>query len=121
MTTPARQPVCEPSRQPTRFRVDGDMTIYHAVELKARIIDAVRDHAQLELDLAAVTDLDTAGLQLLVLGRREATRLGHGFDIVACSERVRRLLHTFNVAELSCRPCLTAETELPAGQELCHG
>ncbi len=50
----------------SRLCISGEMTIYQAVELKAAIIASIGDRSVAELDLAEVTELDTAGLQLLL-------------------------------------------------------
>jgi anti-anti-sigma regulatory factor len=54
--------------------VSGGFTIFQAAEYKPQLL-AVLDGADdvLELDLSACDELDTAGLQLLLLLRREAT------------------------------------------------
>ena len=56
--------------------VEGEMTIYRAAELKPALLDAVRAHEAPALDLSAVTEFDSAGLQLLLVARQEAARLG---------------------------------------------
>ena len=56
--------------------VEGEMTIYRAAELKPALLDTVRTHDAPTLDLSAVTEFDSAGLQLLMMARREAARLG---------------------------------------------
>jgi anti-sigma B factor antagonist len=51
--------------------VEGEMTIYRAAELKPALLDAVRAHDAPALDLSAVTEFDSAGLQLLLVARRK--------------------------------------------------
>jgi len=41
------------------------------------------------LDLSAVTEFDSAGLQLLLMARREAARLGRQLVVSAASHAVR--------------------------------
>lgn len=69
--------------------VGDEMTIYRAAELKPALLDAVRTHDAPALDLAAVTEFDSAGLQLLMMARREAAALGKRLDICAASPAVR--------------------------------
>lgn len=54
------------------IRIDGELSIYRAAELKETLLAAVRDHAAVEIDLSGVTEFDTAGVQLLLLAKREA-------------------------------------------------
>ncbi|MYM97334.1 STAS domain-containing protein [Duganella vulcania] len=55
-----------------RVALDGEMTIYRAADLKATVLDALRKTQVLELDLSGVTELDTAGLQVLMLAKQTA-------------------------------------------------
>lgn len=53
-----------------------DMTVYTASERKEELLAALATSAELELDLSAVSAIDVAGLQLLILAKREAARQG---------------------------------------------
>lgn len=76
----------------TRTRVEGDLSIYNAAEIKQHLIDGVRSSNLLELDLSHVKEMDTAGLQLLVLAKRESQKLGHEMRIVSHSPAVREVI-----------------------------
>ncbi len=54
------------------LRLIGELVISHAIELKDALLDALNDCQQLEIDLAEISDLDSAGMQLLLLLKREA-------------------------------------------------
>lgn len=69
--------------------VEGELTIYRAAELKPALLDAVRAHDAPAFDLSAVTEFDSAGLQLLLVARREAAHLGKRVAIAAASPAVR--------------------------------
>lgn len=75
-----------------RLTVLEEMTIYHAVDLKQRLITALQANDGLELDLAQVSEIDTAGLQLLILAKREAARHGKSMKIVAHSPAVQEII-----------------------------
>jgi anti-sigma B factor antagonist len=55
------------------MRLEGDLTIYRAAELKQVLLEAVDKTGPLEVDLSGVTELDTAGVQLLLLAKGAAT------------------------------------------------
>jgi anti-anti-sigma factor len=55
--------------------VDGELTIVTAAEQKQRLLGALQSSSGLRVDLAGVEEIDTAGLQVLLLARREADRL----------------------------------------------
>jgi len=69
--------------------VEGEMTIYRAAELHPVLLDAVRTHDAPALDLSAVTEFDCAGVQLLLVARREARRHGKELALRAASPAVR--------------------------------
>jgi anti-anti-sigma regulatory factor len=56
----------------TRVELDGELTIVTAAETLDRLKPYLSTGAPVELGLAGVTDIDTAGLQLLLQARREA-------------------------------------------------
>lgn len=81
------------------LQLDGEITIYTAMELKKTILDALEECGQaLHVDLSSVTELDTAGFQLLVLAKREAERRGKGFHIAAVSPATDELIRLYNMA-----------------------
>ena len=57
----------------TRISIDGEMTIYRAADLKVQLLDALRKTQVLEVNLAGITELDTAGLQVLMLAKQTAS------------------------------------------------
>ena len=57
-----------PSRQ--LLSLTEDLTIYHALEQKNALLAALGDTDELELDLMRVGEIDTAGLQLMLIAKR---------------------------------------------------
>lgn len=72
--------------------IEGEMSVYRAAELKQVLLEQLEVSPQLELDLSAVSEIDTAGLQLLLLARREARAREGALRIVAQSAAVDDLL-----------------------------
>ena len=81
-----------------RLAVTEDMTIYQATQQKQFLLDALTTAQQIELDLARVPEIDTAGLQLLILLKREAAARNVAVRIVAHSETVRAAIEFCNMA-----------------------
>lgn len=77
--------------------LEGPLSIYTAHEIKSCLLAALQDTPALHLDLSQVTDIDSAGLQLLYLAKREATRAGHTLHIVAHSDVVREAIDLCNL------------------------
>lgn len=74
-----------------RIALDGEMTIYRAADLKIMVLEALRKTAVLEIDLSGVTELDTAGLQVLMLAKQTA---------IAGQRELRLLRHSPAVMEI---------------------
>ncbi|MFW9265649.1 lipid asymmetry maintenance protein MlaB [Pseudomonas sp. NR3] len=51
--------------------IEGELNIYTAAEWKKRLDDLIAQDEDLELDLGGVQELDTAGLQLLIMAKKE--------------------------------------------------
>ena len=58
----------------TLLHIEGEMTIYTAADLKAQLMPHLGQDGELEIVLADVCEIDSAGLQLLILAKREASR-----------------------------------------------
>ena len=82
-----------------RLSIVDDMTIYNALDQKNRLMSALAEVDMLELDLSHVGEIDTAGLQLLILSKREAARLNKSVTIVAHSPAVRQTLDFWQLAK----------------------
>ena len=85
-----------PSTQ--RLSLTEDLTIYHALEQKSALLDALVGTDELELDLAQVEEIDSAGLQLLILLKKEAQRAGKRLAIVTPSQPVSELIDFCHLA-----------------------
>jgi anti-anti-sigma factor len=84
------------------IRLDGELTIYRAAELKPLLLQWPASDGAVELDLSAVDEIDTAGVQLLLLARREAQGLERELRLVGRSRAVDDALTLLNLqAEFS--------------------
>ena len=70
------------------LRIEGELTIYHAAELKQMLLPLPSGNDAIELDLSRVSEIDSAGVQLLLLARREASRAGREWRLGATSPAV---------------------------------
>lgn len=68
-----------------RAIVDGSMTIYEAATDKSVLLDALAHAKEAEIDLSAVCEMDTAGLQILILAKRESVKAGKVVRLVGHS------------------------------------
>ena len=94
------------------LRIDGEMTIYRATELKAALLAALDGRGALALDLDGVTELDSAGLQLLLLAKNTLGERGGQLRLTRFSEAVGATLALLN---------LSGHFAAPAADGVAHG
>lgn len=80
-----------------RLAIRDDMTIYQAQSQKDQLLGALAETERLELDLSGVAEMDTAGMQLLVLVKREAIQHGKELAISGHSPTVQQILDFCNL------------------------
>lgn len=81
-----------------RVHIQGEMTIYTAMELKQELVPCLDQAARIDVDLSEVNEMDTAGVQLLMLLKRETTARGTSLTLGAHSQAVTDVIDTFNLA-----------------------
>jgi anti-anti-sigma factor len=82
------------------LRIDGEMTIYRAVELKEMLFASAAASRATALDLSAVTELDTAGVQLLLLAQRAARARGVELTLQAPSAAALEVLQRLGLEQM---------------------
>jgi anti-sigma B factor antagonist len=91
------------------LQLGAEMTIAHAAAHRETLVDAVlAAPADLQLDLAAVSEFDSSGVQLLLSARRSLAERGHALQIVAASAPVQDALTLFGLADLLAPPAAAA-------------
>jgi anti-anti-sigma factor len=84
---------------PCVVRLGGELTIYHATELRQALLPLFLQHRALDIDLAAVTEIDTAGVQVLMVSKRESLKAMCELHLTRCSEPVSSVLDAFGLKE----------------------
>lgn len=79
------------------FPIAGELSIYTAQELKTSLLGALHARDALKLNLANVTVMDGAGLQVLIMLKREALQLDKELTLTQHSEAVLRVLDLSNM------------------------
>lgn len=80
------------------LRVQGELNIYRAAELKDALLMRLVPGMALKIDLSGVTELDTAGLQVLMLAKNTARALGGDLHLVAHSPAVVDVLELLHLS-----------------------
>jgi anti-anti-sigma regulatory factor len=87
------------------LRIEGELTIFRAMELKPVMLATP---ALDEIDLSGVTELDSAGVQLLMLAKKTAISLGGDIKLTGHSPAVIEVFELLNVAGYFGDPLLMA-------------
>ncbi|MDD5030110.1 MAG: STAS domain-containing protein, partial [Rhodoferax sp.] len=77
------------------LKIEGELTIFRAMELKPALLATPPVD---EIDLAGVTDLDTAGVQLLMLAKKTALAQQRDVKLTGHSPAVLDVFELLNVA-----------------------
>jgi len=72
--------------------LESELTIFTAAEQKMRLLAFLKSGDELEINLADVAEIDTAGLQILILLKREAAQTGKTLVFVMHSKAVLDVL-----------------------------
>lgn len=75
-----------------RVTIAGDLTIFTAQEWKTALLAPLVDSGNIEVDLSAVSDIDTAGLQLLIMLKLEAFTRDKTLQLIGHSAAVREII-----------------------------
>lgn len=81
-----------------RLAIEGEFTIFTAQELKDRFLAALEQEREIEVDLSQVSEMDSAGLQLMIGAKREATRQGKPLRFSGHSPAVVQILDLCGVS-----------------------
>ena len=83
----------------TQLVIQGEMTIYTVREQKNILEDQLKACKELQIDLSGVDEIDSAGLQLLLLMKREAAEHLLKFSLVQHSQAVIEVLELLNLSK----------------------
>lgn len=81
-----------------RLQIEGEMTIFTAAQQKDALRTFLESDDELEIDLSQVGELDTAGLQLLILIKRDAAQAGKTLRFARHSHAVLNVLELANLS-----------------------
>lgn len=83
-----------------QLEIGGELTIYVAAELKEKIAALLNGDDAIEIDLSQIGEIDSAGLQLLLLARRECAQREKPIVFSNPSEAVLDCWRRCNVGDL---------------------
>lgn len=97
----------EQKTNPPVLCIVGELSIYRAEELKQALLG---EPSPIEVDLSGVTDIDTAGVQLLMLAKRAAQAAQRELRLVAHSPVVNDVFELLNLGAYFDDPLVMASS-----------
>lgn len=82
----------EPVGSGMLIRVSGEVDLSWSADVRRAILDALRQHRAVGVELSAVEYIDSSGIAALVEGFQNARGNGNRFVLVAVSDAVRAVL-----------------------------
>lgn len=89
-----------PAADRAQICIDGEFNIYTAADSRQILVDALAEHAAFELNLSEVEEIDTSGVQLLLLLQREAKAHNKALTIAGISPAIQEVITLLNLTEL---------------------
>ena len=86
------------------MHIEGELTIYRAAELRTNLLAALAGlaelpaDAELQIDLAGVSEMDSAGVQLLMAAQKSAQAARRKLRLVDPSAAVLEVFNTLDLA-----------------------
>lgn len=81
----------------TQIAICNEMTIYTALEQRNALSLHLKAEQTLQLDLSEVSEIDSAGIQLLIYMKKETNRLNKQFSLVNHSQAVVDVIELFGL------------------------
>jgi anti-sigma B factor antagonist len=90
---------CKKNKSGTLLSVDGELTIYSVAKAKQTLFDDYHNFVSpITLDLHSVSEIDTAGLQLLLFLQKMLSKDNKKIHIEKSNEHVDAILKNLDVA-----------------------
>ncbi len=81
------------------LKLEGDMTIYNAAAFGECLIEFVEGYKEYEVDLSAVSEIDTAGIQLLLQLKKKAEEQQRTIQLLGCNEEICDLFDLYQLQD----------------------
>lgn len=83
----------------THLAVQDEITVYTVQDQKQQLFDYLKSAEELQIDLGGVTDIDCAGVQLLMFLKQEAVSRHIKLSLTAHSQVVVEVLELLNLTK----------------------
>ena len=82
----------------TRIGIEGELSIFAAAALRQRLLDAIVTDKEVEVDLSQVSEIDSAGIQLMVAAKREAAARNKPLRFIGHSQAVFDIIELYDLS-----------------------
>ncbi|MCE0558841.1 MULTISPECIES: STAS domain-containing protein [unclassified Motilimonas] len=82
------------------LEINDELTIYTAAMMKQELQDVLSKQDELEISLECVSDIDSAGIQILILLHQQAKKKGKTLRFIKHNRQVIDVLETLNLEAL---------------------
>jgi anti-anti-sigma factor len=76
-----------------RISIDGELSIFTVAAIRERLLQALAEGADVEAGLGGVTEIDTAGVQLMLAAGKQAAAQGKTLRFADASPVVQDILN----------------------------
>ncbi len=91
-----------------RMKLSGELCIYSAAEMKDQLLEELGSCRQMEINLSEIEEIDTSGIQLLVLLKREAKASDKVLTLVSHSAATLEVLELLRMESYFGDPLILA-------------
>lgn len=82
----------------TLISIQDEMTIYNVSKQSKKLLPCLKPDFKLQIDLSGVTEIDSAGLQLLVFLKKESGKINNELNLINHSMAVVEVFELLNLA-----------------------
>ncbi len=81
------------------WKPSGELTIYTAAESKTNLVNLLREFDDIDIDLSQIETLDCAGIQILLMAKREADACNKQLKLSQLSDSARDSIRVLNLSQ----------------------
>lgn len=89
----------QPKKGVALLAIQDEMTIYTVREQKQQLFDKLKSAKEVQVDLGGVTEIDSAGVQLLMFLKQESISRNIKFSLIHHSQAVVGVLEMLNLSK----------------------
>ena len=89
--------IVQKQNKTTEITISGELTIYEARAFYEQHIKSITSQQQMNINLVKLTEIDTAGIQVLIMLMKFATEQGAQIQMIHLSSAIKQYSKMFNL------------------------